>query len=167
MLKGNSVEYQHGFVLSARFKVEDDPISVYMTGDGASWWTNLRCGPRTVASMTDQGLLLVTRRYVSLGIRPSAETNGKDLGTVKMGTTFEKERPDISLLQSGIYSLELPSGTNRDTSPHVYIVAFLYSPAPSYWHSDFCEICKLLELCAWTRSNTCSSCAIPSKYGDS
>lgn len=40
--------------------------------------------------MADQGLLLVPRRDVCLSIRPSAETYGKDLGTVKMGISSEK-----------------------------------------------------------------------------
>jgi hypothetical protein len=89
-----NVECQRGIVLPARFKVEADQISL-------SRWTNLRCGPHTVASMADQGLLLVPRRVVCLGIKPSAETNGKDLVAVKVRVNFEKERPAIPLSQPG------------------------------------------------------------------
>jgi hypothetical protein len=67
--------------------------------------------------MADQGLLIVPRREVCLGIRPSAETDGKDFGALKVRKSLKKEGLAILLSRSGKYSLELPAGINRDTFP--------------------------------------------------
>lgn len=95
-----------------------------MTADGASCWTSFRCGAYTVASMADQGLLLVPRREACFGVGPSAETNGKDVGLWLCGQVLKRKDRLFPYCSRESAFLSFPQALIETLSLYVCIFAF-------------------------------------------